>query len=243
MSDSEAVSPAMDGRTVSVNAIKRQKLGVRKDEGRANRNSMRSMALFNEAFSQLLDEKPLGEINVTMISRRADLARNTFYAHYASTDELLREFVGEAVTVVQGDFEELSPVINPAIPETFVRALFDKVEEHREILRSHVFVKNVNNRRRLTAIVRYSVVPTLTRMLSSVDPGNEACVEQYLDFVAALTIELVNDYLNDVFAIEGMDFSDRVSLMYRAAYRVYLEPRQWGADHAKVGAAGGSELP
>ena len=48
-----------------------------------------------EALLELLREKPIGRITPTELCRRADVNRNTFYAHYSCPEELLRSIENE----------------------------------------------------------------------------------------------------------------------------------------------------
>ena len=47
------------------------------------RSARRSRKLIRDAYISLLKEKDLGKITVADITRRADISRTTFYAHYA----------------------------------------------------------------------------------------------------------------------------------------------------------------
>ncbi|MGI6754880.1 MAG: TetR/AcrR family transcriptional regulator [Atopobiaceae bacterium] len=58
-----------------------------------NRNAERSIRLLQEAFVQLLAEKPYDKITVSDITRKADLNRGTFYAHYSSIDDLMNRMM------------------------------------------------------------------------------------------------------------------------------------------------------
>jgi AcrR family transcriptional regulator len=53
----------------------------------------RSRQWLQDALSQLLLEKPYSAISVTDITKRADLARVTFYQHFDSKDDLLLSLV------------------------------------------------------------------------------------------------------------------------------------------------------
>lgn len=79
-----------------------------------NRNALRSQRLLKEAFSELLSEKPYGKITVADVTRRADLNRGTFYAHFDSIDDL-------ALKLVDGVMEKLFVVVNAASEECFLQ--------------------------------------------------------------------------------------------------------------------------
>ena len=48
-----------------------------------------------QAFTELLSEKPYGNITVQDIIDRADIGRTTFYAHFETKDELIRQLCAE----------------------------------------------------------------------------------------------------------------------------------------------------
>lgn len=56
------------------------------------RNALRSRTMIRQAFLELLEEKALDKITVVDIVQRADLSRNTFYAHYPDVNAVLQEF-------------------------------------------------------------------------------------------------------------------------------------------------------
>ena len=62
-----------------------------------NRSAVRSRRMLQEAFSELLGEKPFEKISVADIVGRADVSRSTFYAHYKNTDDLLNTMVSDFV--------------------------------------------------------------------------------------------------------------------------------------------------
>jgi Transcriptional regulator len=57
----------------------------------------------------LLIEKPLSEITVTEIAKRAQIQRKTFYLHYNSVTDVLAEFEAELSHDVETMLTEISP--------------------------------------------------------------------------------------------------------------------------------------
>lgn len=85
-----------------------------------NRNARRSVRLLKEALVELLVESPYDRISVSDVTRRADLNRGTFYAHFDDMDDLLRSVLddfAEAVSRivnnadVAGTFENPMPLL------------------------------------------------------------------------------------------------------------------------------------
>ena len=50
-----------------------------------------------EAFSQLLEEKPISKISVREIAAQCGVARNTFYYHYRDIPTLLQQILEEVM--------------------------------------------------------------------------------------------------------------------------------------------------
>lgn len=52
-------------------------------------------AMLRQALLTLMEQRPIGKITVTDVCTAADINRNTFYAHYASVEKLLRSIENE----------------------------------------------------------------------------------------------------------------------------------------------------
>lgn len=78
------------------------------------RSAIRSRNLIKKAFIELLNEKDLQDLTVVDVVNRADISRNTFYAHYTDIYDVLNDLENEFVDKLRiylGDDtgEELSP--------------------------------------------------------------------------------------------------------------------------------------
>lgn len=69
-----------------------------------NRNAQRSINLLEEAFTSLLATKPYDKITVSDITRKADLNRGTFYAHFDSVDDLMRQTMDDLTEKISASF-------------------------------------------------------------------------------------------------------------------------------------------
>ena len=82
---------------VNTREIKAQIL--RKNDMKEYRSAIRSRNMIKRAFIELLDEKAISDISVVDIVNRADISRNTFYAHYDDVfcvlEELENDFIGK----------------------------------------------------------------------------------------------------------------------------------------------------
>ncbi len=62
-----------------------------------DRRKQKTKAAIQKAYFSLLMEKKETRITIAEIARRADIDRKTFYLHYNSVEDILREFSGEKV--------------------------------------------------------------------------------------------------------------------------------------------------
>ena len=83
---------------------KKEKTKKAKDEApdkfASDPRSQRTEAQIFSAFDELLSEKELSKITVTMLTKRAGISRKTFYLHYGSIDDLVDELLRREMATV-----------------------------------------------------------------------------------------------------------------------------------------------
>lgn len=87
------------------------------------RNSLRSKKLMQDAMIALLKKKPLSEISVTDLVKKADINRGTFYNHYNNPIDIIEEMKDELV-------EKLASGLNDVSNTGNVTLLLDAISEH-----------------------------------------------------------------------------------------------------------------
>lgn len=79
---------------------------------KTDRRSRKTRAALAEALIELLEQKPLSSISVSELTRRADVNRTTFYAHYQDVfdmfNQLKREFCDICGELVDAHAEEIA---------------------------------------------------------------------------------------------------------------------------------------
>ena len=81
-----------------------------------------------EAFSRLLEEKPISKISVREIAAQCGVARNTFYYHYRDIPTLLQQILEEVMD------ELVRRYYSPKSPVDCIRALLDYMKAHQKAL-------------------------------------------------------------------------------------------------------------
>lgn len=101
-----------------------------------NPTALKSQQWVKDAFFELLEEKPYDKINVKEITKRADLARQTFYKLYAGKDEILEHKLDE----MYGEFKEKLLEHECIDIKTLAYCYFEFFYEHRDFV--SMMIKN-----------------------------------------------------------------------------------------------------
>ena len=81
-----------------------------------------------EALLQLMKEKPIDKISVTELCRRAEINRNTFYAHYDTPKSVLKEMEDELLTEIISLFPGTVGESNRMRTNTICNLVYEKRE-------------------------------------------------------------------------------------------------------------------
>lgn len=102
-------------------------------ESRRTRYTRRAM---QDALIELLRDQPLGSITVKALCEQADVNRSTFYAHYASIEELLHDIEDETMAWVTTALEQLLAQPDPAGIEHVIERICQYIADNRNHLRA-----------------------------------------------------------------------------------------------------------
>lgn len=185
------------------------------------RSAVRSRRLINQAFLELLQEKPFEKITVTDIVNRADINRSTFYAHYPDVrgmvEVLLEHAVNKSVSLIaELDFDELF-----TDPTPFLTKLLDigmenmelyqmlgksdyamrQVEEMKIIfMQKAITAKSIPEHIRLSNVFQIQITFFIGGILNTFQQwlqGNLTCsTEEILEQIASLILSNADTYRN-----------------------------------------------
>lgn len=96
-----------------------------------DRRILKTRAAINKAYLELIVEKDPSKISVAELARRADIDRKTFYIHYQSPYDVLKEIVEERFCSIVDAMEQSAFFMDPFNAENLIRLLerFYKAEE------------------------------------------------------------------------------------------------------------------
>lgn len=95
-----------------------------------DRRKSRTRKAIRDAFMSLLSVKDVGEITITELSRKADINRKTFYNHYGSVIELVKEIEQDIVFEFEEAMGQCSLNMIILQPELFFETLNNVVSHN-----------------------------------------------------------------------------------------------------------------
>lgn len=100
-----------------------------------DRRVIKTRAAIRAAYFALLAENPTERISVSEIARRADIDRKTFYLHYATVEDISREYLTSCIDEFTANMREAGFFERPFYLEVAFLALNRMVERNRDFLR------------------------------------------------------------------------------------------------------------
>lgn len=178
------------------------------------RSAIRSRNMIKKAFIELLEEKNISDISVVDIVNRADISRNTFYAHYDDVfsvlEELENDFIGK-LRIYIGDGKDNSEEYTPLPLFEKVTRFIEKDADSDRIFISNPFADNfyakVKNLiiEKITANVDTDSIADaneFTALLECVASGFISLYRQNLKGETSLTVDEIAKYCANVFLNE-----------------------------------------
>ncbi len=102
-------------------------------EGVTDRRVRRSRAALRAAMVDLVSDREYEKITVADVLLRADVARGTFYSHYADRDALFGDAVAHLTEQLVGDVAAVAARGTARLTGLGVRVLFEHARQHRDL--------------------------------------------------------------------------------------------------------------
>lgn len=159
-----------------------------------------------ESLLDLLREKPIGRVTVADLCRRADINRNTFYAHYQSPGQLLLEIEDElfeeisrslresnlSVGSINGLLEEILQLI--AQNSDLCAILFGEFGD-KDYIRKIMYIAHDESMRQWGTVTSLSQTQ-LERIYTFVVNGSVAVISEWLAGGAKESTREIADFIN-----------------------------------------------
>lgn len=101
-----------------------------------NRRSRMTKQMLKGALTELLEEEELKSISVRMICEKADLNRSTFYLHYETIDDLLKEYTEEYMSRI---WDSTSGILQESDYRHILEYIFENPYPYRTLLKSGLY--------------------------------------------------------------------------------------------------------
>lgn len=149
-----------------------------------DRRARRTRRLIREALLALLEGKPVEQVTVTELCEKADINRNTFYAHYAAPEEVLHELEDEL-------FGDLAGMLEEGDGTFFTSSILSHIAAHKGVYR---VLWRSGSQRLLKRQIGFAIAHGQSRWEDETG-GDPSEVSQYLRFAAAGGLELVREWV------------------------------------------------
>ena len=183
-----------------------------------NRSVLRSKNMLRKAYIELSTEKDASKITVVDVVNRADLSRNTFYAHYPDVNAIAEEIENEFIQKFNLYLDQtlFSQKLSQPLPllKLFEQFVHSNEEDCRMLVHTQNYPIFLEKLKKLF----------IDRLIANID--DEPICDKYgfLVFVHVLAsglIELYTLYLKSEIDLSLTQINDEINKMFMAGIRLY----------------------
>ena len=185
---------------------------------RTYRNALRSQAMIRQAFVELLAEKSLEKITVAEIVSRADLCRNTFYAHYQDVYAVMEELENEVLQRFEQALDEAVAHENLSDPLPFLRMMAEAVAENGMMLR---LLFRGSRADVLVGRLKATLVVKIHTHVDTAGIRDEQGFLLMVDMLSAGFVHLFREYLHGQTKATPQEIAEAINRVYKAAVPLY----------------------
>ncbi|MCT6890512.1 MAG: TetR/AcrR family transcriptional regulator [Lactobacillus sp.] len=150
----------------------------------------------DDAFIELLEEKPLEKIMVTDIAKKANIARKTFYAHYKNMNELIDEDYQKMIVAFRSI---LNSVINfkeePTLKE--IVGLVNFIDHNKHLIKAFYVVSEKNMNQQVFTDTGQLTEKVLSNKIPDIHWNKRKAARLINDFITTGTNQVIKEWVND----------------------------------------------
>ena len=183
------------------------------------RSSIRSKKLIRAAMIELLAEKDISKITVVDIIKRADLSRNTFYAHYQDIFAVLEELEDEFLSGMNAYLDEAIQNREFSDPLPLLKKFQRFVEKNVETKR--LLLANQNAAAFCEEIKRVFIARVMENLPTACVKNTEGFLI-FLECVAGGFVSLYQKSLKNETTLTLDDITKEISQIYTWGLKKYM---------------------
>lgn len=185
------------------------------------RNSIRSKKMIKQALIEILKTTEISKVTVKMVVDKADLSRNTFYAHYQDVysiiDEMQKEVIESCIKyldeVLEGkNYNETNTLQFFTNMIGFINDNSDAINVLLKTDKAGIFIDKLKNL-------------LISRILAATKSLNIVNITGYMIFLDILfvgAIDLIKLYINGKINLSLTDLAIETNNIFQAGYKSYI---------------------
>ena len=170
-----------------------------------------------DAYFSMIMEKNSPKISITELAARANIDRKTFYLHYETTDDIIREFKEDKINQLVDMLEKNNYFANPLEYSYVFSALnhliLEDIELYRFLAGNPVFASFWEN-------IKERLINTCLSMYSDMIPLPKDILDFYVRFFSAAIISIYVDYFEGRLDTNIEDLSKKVTVLMESCMPV-----------------------
>lgn len=177
------------------------------------RSVIRTKSKIRSAFVELLREKKnIGNITVSELAERADIAKSTFYNHYEDIYSVAEEFKNELIEKISNLFAEMEQDRNTDY-EIYLQKVTDYIKENEEFYQTVVFSTDIHFYiETLKNLLSKKLFETNISLPLSRDK-NERYVQ--IRFITNAYVDIMTDYFSGILNVSLYEVNEIIASMLK----------------------------
>lgn len=161
--------------------------------------------VLQEALLKILHKKSIGEVTIKEICEEAHINRGTFYLHYSTPNDLLREIEQE---FLDKNTEVFMTYFNPNHPQNNLAALFAGMFENKDLVKI-IMGNNGNPRFRQSLLNNYrkNIIIGWSKEFPNYNVND---LNYVYDFIFAGSMELITSWIDDNKGLSSAELANRL---------------------------------
>lgn len=180
--------------------------------GKTDVRILKTKGKFRRALLDLLAVKGIGQISVCEICQKADVNRNTFYAHYTSAEDLMKEveesFTKELIASIRIKGEYITSV------KSLIEIILNLVKANKDMC---ILIFSASGGSSLMSDILGEIYPSAVDNWRQGTGLSQADAETLFQFISGGAVYVIREWVNSSFRESPEAVADRMDRMILGA--------------------------